>query len=139
MNYIKELIFFILTLPFILNGQIQSHPTIEKINVSYMSDTDSLVIPEVTIYVKSWSNVSKIHFRIKDSLSSVIKYSVDYDLVNLPIIDSLGHSICLKSDMFIQLSATMALQLKSYIYEVQTEDSIGGISINYSQTEEIEP
>jgi hypothetical protein len=139
MNYIKVLIFFIFTLPIISNGQIQLHPTIEKLNVSYMTSTDSLVIPEVTIYIKSWVNVSKIHFRIKDTLSSVIKYSVDYDLVNLPIMDSLGHSICLKSDMFIQLSATMALQLKPYIYEVQTEDSIGGISLNYSQTEELEP
>lgn len=137
MKLTKALTICILIFPVLLKAQTNS--AINKVEVSYMSAANNQVIPEITIYFKNLNDISKVFLKIKDLSNNEIKYDVNYNLNDLPILNSKGQAICFKKDLFIQLLGNTPLALQGYIYEIQTENAQGIISPNYIHAEELEP
>jgi hypothetical protein len=124
---------------FSLFSQTNTHPSVDTLEVSYMSAANNQVIPEAIIHLKTLEGVSKVYCKIINPSDSNVVYSVNYDVNNLPISSSTGLVICLKTNNIIQIIGTIAMVLQPYTYLIQTEDNQGNISVNYTYTRELEP
>jgi hypothetical protein len=119
--------------------QTINHPSIDTIEVSYMSAPNNQVTPEAIIHFKIMDGVAKVFLKIVNPSDSNVVYSVNYDVNNLPITNSAGLVTCLKNNNIIQIIGTNPIVLQPYTYQIQTEDNQGNISINYTFTRELEP
>lgn len=129
-------IFLLFATLFLLNlstfAQNSPHPTIIKLEISYMSVPNDQVIPEVMVHLKTWTGVSKVYCKIIDPIANSIVYSLNYTVNTMPVTNASGVTICLKNNMLVQMLETSAVPLKGYTYQIQTEDSQGNMSTNYS-------
>ncbi len=120
-------------------SQAINHLSVDTVEVSYMSAPNEQVRPEVIIHLKTLDGISKVYCKIINPIDNNIAYYVYYDINNLPVSDSSGLLICLKTNNIIQIIGTNPIVLQGYIYQIQTEDYYGNISTNYTFTRELEP
>ena len=123
-----------------INLQAQTnHPTIDTIEVSYMSAPGGQVIPEATIHMKTWTGITKVFYQVIDTDNTATVYSVNYTLADLPVNGANSTALCLKTTEVIQILNATATDLKTYTYQVQTQDSQGTMSPVYSLVKTLEP
>ncbi|MBS1636570.1 MAG: hypothetical protein JST26_11695 [Bacteroidetes bacterium] len=137
----KTTLIFILACLWQINlfSQTNNHPTIDTVEVSYMGAANDQVLPEAIIHMKTWSGVSRIYCKIIDPDNNSVAYSVSYNTADMPVIAAGGSILCMKNNSITQILGTTALVLKTYTYQVQTEDAQGNISAVYSITRALEP
>lgn len=123
-----------------------NHSTIDSVKIIYKSvlqptvnpnsNNRSLIkaIPQVSISLKENSNVSKIYFKIIDPSSHTTVYSSNYSLNSTPILNESGKKLFEFSNRIIYLSNGDAIFLKSYIYELRTENNLTELSTVFSIT-----
>jgi hypothetical protein len=139
MRYLK----FIIVITFLgqlsLFSQNQTHPIIDTVEISYMSASNDLVLPETIIHLKTGDAIAKVYWKIIDPTNNAVVYDVNYSVNVMPVISSNGTVLCLKNNTIIQVLGTTPLPLKTYTYQIKTEDIQGNISVIYSVIKELEP
>lgn len=125
-----------------INSQTQSHPTIESVSVNYKQplvqtdDTpgsESKVFPETTIKLVSTDNISKVHLKIINFLDNSLIYDVNYSINSENVLDNSGKMLFSKTGSTFYINGSTALPLKTYFYELRTEDNQGNLSPIFSE------
>ena len=112
-----------------------AHPTIDTMEVSYMtasvSGTVTNVLAQPIISLKTLTGVTKVHCKIMNSSDSTIIYSVSYPLSTSPVVNASGQTLFIINGQTIQILSPNPMELKNYTYQVQTEDTGGNLTAPY--------
>lgn len=135
-NIFMKSLLTVISIFMFLGVQAQStHPTIDTVEVSYMtfSTSGSLVnvLPEPIISLKTLTAVSKVHCKIINPSDSSVVYSVFYSVNASPLLDSSGRPLFLMNGLNVQILSLSPIELKDYIYQIQTEDDQGNLTVPY--------
>ncbi|MBS1635851.1 MAG: hypothetical protein JST26_07990 [Bacteroidetes bacterium] len=110
-----------------------SHPTIDTVEVSYMTVSGGMsnVLPEPIIHLKTLSGVSKVHCKIINPSDSSVVYNVFYTISASPVFNSNGQPLFVLDNLNAQILGPDPIELKDYTYQVQTEDDQGNLTTPY--------
>lgn len=117
------------------SGQVQDHPTVEKIKVMYKATNEATTItsgkPNIkvkanaTVTLKTTTSVTKLYFKILNKTSGTVVYQVDYNLNASPVTDSLGQKLFGRDGLVVCIGDPSSILLDTYSYELITEDAQG--------------
>jgi uncharacterized membrane protein YhaH (DUF805 family) len=124
-------------------NQNANHPSIENLKVVYKSAMQTstvtslpflvTAIPIATVTLKPLSDVSKIYFKLFDATTDSLLYSANYYLSDSALINSIGIKLFENNSGTIYFSTGQVIDLKPYLYRIQTEDALQNLSTIYSK------
>lgn len=128
---------FFTLLSCVVSGQNFNHPTINNLDVSYkessvQTDTVKKVMLKSIVSLKSSSSVSIIHFKVIETSDNSVIYHVNYAVNSNTITSSDGIVLFKKDGENYFINAASEILLKSYLFEITTEDAQGNLSEVYS-------
>lgn len=130
-----------------VNAQTLNHETIATVKVSYkaapLTTTSNSVsatpqikgVPQSTISLKNTEGILKVHFKIINKATNAVVYQVNYAISSSVVTNAEGKKLFENNNSVIFISNGAAIDLKPYLYQVQTEDSQNHLSTIYSVTQ----
>lgn len=121
----------------------QDNSAIESLIVNYKlstvptEDTTSSgslnAFPEAIVKLLTIDNVSKVHYKIVNFSNNDIVYSVNYLINSEDVLDNNGRILFSRNNLTLYLNSSGIIPLKTYSYELVTEDSQGNLSTIFSE------
>jgi hypothetical protein len=127
---------------FTVQSQNTDHATIAGVQFRYKSVPQGSIAPNTPIQVqgipegivtfKPNTDVAKVYLKIVTTVSNTVLYNVNYQLSSSTVTSNEGKKLFENNDGSVFLSNGQAMDLKPYLYLIQTEDSEGNRSSVYS-------
>lgn len=140
----KSIIILSLVMSFVFANETkaQTHPTVEKIEVSYKAvpqgTATSLAniqcIPQATITLHSSNDISKVYLRIINPQTNAVVFQVNYPMNASTTSNQNGFKLFEVSGDKVYISSGEQITLKPYLYEIKTENNQNVISTVYTVT-----